>query len=384
MRDPCSRKTRAAGFTLVELLVVIAIIGILIALLLPAVQAAREAARRTQCTNNLKQLGIAINSYHDTYNRFPPRLNTCGQNGEVSNVTGQVCVKQNQDGDVGGNFTRMLPYMEYNPLYQQFNFNLDQRGTNGSTADHWAGAISTSAAGNLAYLWYQTIPEFLCPSVTWPTTSNGSNASPTAPNGGFSQAYVDYGPCLGSPPFNSQFGTGDAVAPYVPMSPYPQTQWSGYFGDTPGWHGDGWNPPNNTNTTNGVFCQGSYAASFAEITDGSSNTIAIGEIPRNCGGQWSEQFGWQHAHHACTGTRAPINFPTCDGERNINGQLLSWGNWSYIGDGGATCGLKSKHPGGAQVVFADGSTHFLSETINYDTLQRLGNRRDGRAAPSDY
>lgn len=364
------------GFTLVELLVVIAIIGILIALLLPAVQSAREAARRVQCTNNLRQLGIALSGYHDVFGRFPPRFNTCGQNGEISPVTGAVCTKQGADGDVGGNYTRMLPFMEYTQVYSQFNLNIDGQGTNGS----WNGAINTGAAGNLAYLWYQTIPEFLCPSVSWPTHTNGVSAAPT----GYSMAYVDYGPCLGAPPFNSQFGTGDTVAPYVPMSPYAQTQWSGYFSDTPGWHGDGWNPPNNTNTSNGVFCQGSYAASFAEITDGSSNTIAIGEVPRNCGGQWSEQFGWSHSHHACLGTRAPINFPTCDQERNINGQLLSWNNWSYLGDGGATCGLKSKHPGGAQVVFADGSTHFLAETINYDTLQRLGDRKDGRAAPSDY
>lgn len=377
MKDSRSRKARAAAFTLVELLVVIAIIGILIALLLPAVQAAREAARRVQCTNNLKQLGIAINGYHDVYGRFPAKFNTCGQNGEISPVTGQVCALQALDGDLGSNFVQMLPYMEYSQIYSQFNFSIGMDGVNGQ----WNGAINKSAAGNLMYLWYQTIPEFLCPSVTWPVHNNGTNPAPN----NYSQALADYAPCVGAPPFNSQYGTGDTVAPYVPMSPYPQSQWSGYFSDTPGWHGDGWNPPMNTNTSNGVFCMGSYAASFAEITDGSSNTIAIGEQARNCGGGWGENNGWMSTHGGVFGTRAPINFPTCDQERDItNSFILGWNNWSYLGDGGATCGLKAKHPGGAQVVFADGSTHFLNEAINYDTLQRLGDRKDGKAAPTDY
>ena len=104
------------GFTLVELLVVIAIIGILVALLLPAIQAAREAARRTQCVNNLKQLGISLHNYHDTYKVFPagmggttgPGWGTCELPGPGGNHTGGMSP-----------YVSMLPFMEQDPLYQE-------------------------------------------------------------------------------------------------------------------------------------------------------------------------------------------------------------------------------------------------------------------------
>lgn len=101
-----SRPTRNAGFTLIELLVVIAIIAILIALLLPAVQQAREAARRTQCKNNLKQLGLALHNYHDTHSVFPPGLLGRCTTPDL-NASGLVM---------------LLPYIEQNNLYSQFNF----------------------------------------------------------------------------------------------------------------------------------------------------------------------------------------------------------------------------------------------------------------------
>ncbi|NOX55774.1 MAG: DUF1559 domain-containing protein, partial [Planctomycetes bacterium] len=103
------------GFTLIELLVVIAIIAILIALLLPAVQQAREAARRTQCRNNLKQIGLALHNYHDVYGVFPPALINSGRqgdrntNGPVLNATAWIM---------------LLPYVDQAPLYEQYNSNL--------------------------------------------------------------------------------------------------------------------------------------------------------------------------------------------------------------------------------------------------------------------
>src|SRR5215469_12425747 len=98
-----------SGFTLVELLVVIAIIGILIALLLPAVQAAREAARRSTCTNNLKQIGLALNSYHDVYGRLP-------KNGVDTDDAGWT--------QRGSQTTRMLPYLELGQMFNLLNFNV--------------------------------------------------------------------------------------------------------------------------------------------------------------------------------------------------------------------------------------------------------------------
>src|SRR5438093_2413539 len=102
--------TGRRGFTLIELLVVIAIIGVLIALLLPAVQAAREAARRSQCVNNLKQMGIALHNYHDTLGAFPAgRPAYVADNGDRANNSG---------------FVSMLNNMEQTPLYNAWNFNV--------------------------------------------------------------------------------------------------------------------------------------------------------------------------------------------------------------------------------------------------------------------
>ena len=105
-----SRFHRRRAFTLIELLVVIAIIGILVALLLPAVQAAREAARRIQCTTNLKQIGIAIHNYHDNYKTFPP---------------GRLRMFVDGQGRCFSAYAFMLPYLEANNLYQQIDFNFN-------------------------------------------------------------------------------------------------------------------------------------------------------------------------------------------------------------------------------------------------------------------
>jgi prepilin-type N-terminal cleavage/methylation domain-containing protein len=124
------RQNRQA-FTLVELLVVIAIIGILVALLLPAVQAAREAARRIQCTNNLKQIGIALHNYHDTHKNFPP---------------GRLRILVDGQGRCFSAYAHLLPFLEANNLFQQINFNFNPED-----------AVNAVALE-------QTIPYFLCPS----------------------------------------------------------------------------------------------------------------------------------------------------------------------------------------------------------------------------
>ncbi len=138
------------GFTLIELLVVIAIIAILIALLLPAVQQAREAARRTQCKNNLKQIGIALHNYHDTYSKFPP-------GGFWNNVnSGQ----QYQQGSL---LTHLLPYVEQANMFQQIPFNAPPgRDINAATLPD----------GRLMRTVF-TVPTYRCPSDTAPVGYNG-------------------------------------------------------------------------------------------------------------------------------------------------------------------------------------------------------------------
>lgn len=175
MNDRTTRRPRARGFTLIELLVVIAIIGVLVALLLPAVQAAREAGRKTQCLNNLKQIGLALTQYHDTHQGFPPSkiysghcTASNGGKGQTLNTTG---------------FALILPFLEQAPLHASFNFSV------ASVADGVAPNtnIVGDPAANLTAIGVN-ITAFLCPSDTLAPNYNGAQRSNYLFNGG---AYTD-------------------------------------------------------------------------------------------------------------------------------------------------------------------------------------------------
>ncbi|GAB5442442.1 MAG: DUF1559 domain-containing protein [Fuerstiella sp.] len=330
------RKKR--GFTLIELLVVIAIIAILIALLLPAVQQAREAARRTQCKNNLKQLGLALHNYHDVYNQFPMSLaNFNGAAGPTWSTSSR-----------GSYLVRLLPFVEQAPMYNALDFSLV--GTPW-TAANFEG--QTDPSGKL-YRHYN-IPTFQCPSDPSPERDGHSNKS-------------NYALSIG----NQAMPGSSAQNPWGVCTLFPGND----FGTGAAGHGN----PSSVGNYSG-FAARFWASKMRDLVDGTSNVIAGGEIRPQCGDH--TRNGWFHFNSLWVATTAPVNYPikcvredpdwnnsTAD-PANGRGPCNHWRNWQ------TSQGFKSRHIGGAQFLMADGSCHFISENIDYLTYQKLGDRRDG-------
>ena len=336
------RKTRGLrkAFTLIELLVVIAIIAILIALLLPAVQQAREAARRTQCKNHLKQLGLAQHNYHDVYGQM-------AMNGLYG--WGVNFYK-------GSHMTRLLPYIEQAGLYNTLDFATQFPG-----ADWWnspQSSLGTTPGG--APRWMQTqIAILKCPSSQSPKLQGEGWG------GDWNQAHHHYAFSMGAQRMDDHIG----CTQYSPGSVEQRGNQNGYFNDGPEGHGNTSDP----GRISGPFSRVGFAANFAQIPDGTSNTIMAGEVfpEHEC-----TDHGWHggfSANNNWFATTAPINFRTCSNRPNravgICGQDNSWPT---------SRGFRSDHVGGAQFVLCDGSVRFLSENIDYGTYQRLGSRRDGQ------
>lgn len=330
---------RPRGFTLIELLVVIAIIAILIALLLPAVQQAREAARRTQCKNNLKQYGLALHNYHDTYNLLPISAN----------------YKGNWNNGVVGWQVRILPFTEQAGLYQNMKTWHDDAATASNPYD-----VDAMVGGK--ELRKYSVPYSKCPS----------DASET-PDGAWAQA--SYGGNLGANRVPSAGG--------APCEPYmtPNVHYVDQNNTTPNDGGGG--DYDHGNVTELRYVTGIFgrvlnqAPNFRDITDGLTNTIFVGEILPSCndhGGGWWHFNGMANGH---AGVQVPLNTmntcltpytpqtPALPGCTNRNNWNLSWG-------------FRSAHTGGAQFLLGDGSVRFISQNIDYNTYQYLGRRNDGK------
>ena len=290
INSPFTLRSRR-GFTLIELLVVIAIIAILIALLLPAVQQARESARRTQCKNNLKQLGLAMHNYHDVHQIFP------------------VSTSQGTGNNLRSGFVGMLPFIDQATVFNAMDMNV-----NGLTAPNLAFTQKPLAA------------------LSCPSNADSSMLHAGADNAGsITVAGADYAFCVGDY-MNATSTTGSTLTP---------TYANGV-----------------TSNGRGIFSRYGWSARFRDITDGTSNTIALGE----CIGAWCNwQMGW--GFQSFGSMAHPINHA-----RNTLKNAAAPGNHDLC------IGFRSFHTGGAHFVMADGAVRFVSENISGITYRALGSR----------
>jgi prepilin-type N-terminal cleavage/methylation domain-containing protein/prepilin-type processing-associated H-X9-DG protein len=292
---------RRVGFTLVELLVVIAIIGVLVALLLPAIQAAREAARRSHCTNNVKQIGVALQNYHAQHKHFPPGAS-----------------KHHDEDGVGLSWlVHIMPFMELGNIYNELNPQ-PHGGAQNSLPQH------------------QVIVAYLCPSMAPPSVS--ATARPGAH-------------------YSAVAGT-NTTDEYIDLEDLN-------CGDV---------------DTSGIFYPASNTR-IAQIIDGTSNTIAVGERTYFFEG-WMMGVTWNGispSGNMCMGQSHNVRFP-------INADLNQFGYFRFdpLAPTGAAKTMRlnelpfgSLHPSGAHFGYADGSVHFFTDDINFTTFQALTTKDAG-------
>jgi prepilin-type N-terminal cleavage/methylation domain-containing protein/prepilin-type processing-associated H-X9-DG protein len=352
---------RRQGFTLIELLVVISIIGVLIALLLPAVQAAREAARRAQCTNNLKQIGLALHNYHQVNDCFPPG-NILARRGDLSLVN-------------NGAFSvhaRLLGFTEQLPLYNAINFDV-------SNANDATQKLNTTVTGTRLSL-------FLCPSDTPPSWTSidgpfiavGNNY--LASMGSTLEFTADQ---TGGPPNGVFFYLGTSGRPVGLAAISDGASNTVAFAE---WRvGDG-NP--------NLFTIPTDIVSIPSLPSGLTRNTATMSMPAGltgfnaflstCSADLSVAAdrsarvaslgeGWPYALNGYTlgNLLLPPNppYPNCV----LTGGLENPG----------MLGMSSRHPGGANILLTDGSVRFLKDSVNRSTVWSLGSRAQGEIVSAD-
>jgi prepilin-type N-terminal cleavage/methylation domain-containing protein/prepilin-type processing-associated H-X9-DG protein len=339
--------TKRKGFTLVELLVVIAIVGVLIALLLPAVQRVRGAAKRAQCSNNLKQIGLAMQNYHSATGSFPPG---------------------NQIFWGAGWATFLLPYLEQDSMYNQLDLNAPMGGPG-----------SWNMVPNWIRLQSFQVSTYICPATPMPAlaqTDPGDNGP------GNWQQVGNYVAIMGASTSSSVAADPTGMGRVADCS-NPDPIYCNFGGFV---------------ASNGVIYPGSHVR-ISDITDGTTNTLLVGEqsdwgsdpgVSSACGiiprydlrapvsyGIWvgAEQSNPpMQSNQGCgdsSGSTVTLRWPIGMKERqNYNDGMAYWGGWNKP--------IQSVHPGGANVLFCDGSVRFLANTTAWNVLKWMAIRDDGQ------
>ena len=357
------KRSRSAhrAFTLIELLVVIAIIAVLIALLLPAVQQAREAARRTQCKNNLKQLGLAAFNYESTFSQFPAAIYLTSVSGSQWNNLGEGSYNNavgtaRDDGNIHVWTEMLLPYMDQAPLYNSINFSIPMAfgsSTGGPINLTSVGLSAYSASQPFALIASKAIPAFICPST--PRSGNTSVYLDDYINGSFSSV---------------QWWNAGGVCDYSAFDVCGSTRNYGPSGDRTWYDADA--------------VPGNEGTKISMVTDGVSNTLMVLEIAnrnrewsmgKNIGPSNSNSGNAQAASgdvwygfeigYMCFRAKAPGSTKAS----NTNGPCLINCNNQF--------GAYSFHTGGVHGLMGDGGVRFLSQNLDAGTMHALMCINDG-------
>ena len=326
-------RSNREAFTLIELLVVIAIIGVLVGLLLPAVQQAREAARRASCINHMKQIGIAIHSYNDANKKLPPGGEwEQGAPWRILQSTGAKPTGPNRER--GGVLVRLLPFLEENALYSQIDFE--------------GGTVASQMVNGKRVREY-VISTYLCPTDIHDGTLEDGSSIRAISNYG-----ANYGPSWAGGNGNPNCPCGQNYNSYRPLTNTGHTNPAGPF----------------SREGNIFVCK------LTDVTDGLSKTIFFGEVRANCSRH--QRRGWAHTNNGngLFNTLYPLNYDSCSKD------VASAG-----GDGcGAECnwktefGYKSLHPGVVNFLMGDGAVTTLPENVDHTAFQLIGCRMDGQVS----